>query len=217
MYKRGPNRVIAYSWRDCAGFLNPGDWMFLNSITRCVPCLVWIQVFILVLIVASIFSTICCVVLKIHTSVFNETYLFIKLNKNKENIYRWVWSVDLSLNENTCEFFLSENLATLPNRESSKLKPFVCNIYLIFILPTRRLCNHIDIVQSFNEKDKVHLYLRKHLNVQRIRGKDAGTRAVSTSNSEGAPVMVACDWWSSQFCLINDDPWMKSVREAAFA
>ena len=36
LYKRGPNTVIAVSWRDCAGFLFVGYW-----ITHCVPCL-WV-------------------------------------------------------------------------------------------------------------------------------------------------------------------------------
>ena len=34
LYNRGPNKVIAFSWRDCAGFLFVGYW-----ITHCVPCL----------------------------------------------------------------------------------------------------------------------------------------------------------------------------------
>ena len=34
LYNRGPNTVIAFSWRDCAGFLFVGYW-----ITHSVPCL----------------------------------------------------------------------------------------------------------------------------------------------------------------------------------
>ena len=42
LYKRGPNTVIAFSWRDCARFLFVGDW-----ITHCVPYLGCFLVFIL--------------------------------------------------------------------------------------------------------------------------------------------------------------------------
>ena len=56
LYKRSPNTVNAFSWRDCAGFLFVGYW-----ITHCVPCLGCFLVFILCPIVPSIFGTICFV------------------------------------------------------------------------------------------------------------------------------------------------------------
>ena len=56
-----PNTVIAFSWRDCAGFLFVGYW-----ITHCVPCLGCFLVFIVCQIVPSIFGTICCVTFQIY-------------------------------------------------------------------------------------------------------------------------------------------------------
>ena len=61
LYKRGPNTVIAFSWRDCAGFLFVGYW-----ITHCVPSLGCFLVFIVCQIVPSIFGTICCVIFQIY-------------------------------------------------------------------------------------------------------------------------------------------------------
>ena len=54
LYNRGPNTVIAFSWRDCAGFLFVGYW-----ITHYVPSLGCFLVFIVCPIVPSIFDTIC--------------------------------------------------------------------------------------------------------------------------------------------------------------
>ena len=61
LYNRGPNTVIAFSWRDCAGFLFVGYW-----ITRCVLCLGCFLVFILYPMEPSIFGTICCVIFQIY-------------------------------------------------------------------------------------------------------------------------------------------------------
>ena len=61
MYKRGPNTVIVFSWKDCAGFLFVGYW-----ITHCVPCHGCFMVFTLCPIVPSIFGTICCVIFQIY-------------------------------------------------------------------------------------------------------------------------------------------------------
>ena len=48
LYNRGPNTVIAFSWRDCARFLFVGYW-----ITHCVPCLECFLVFIVCPIMPS--------------------------------------------------------------------------------------------------------------------------------------------------------------------
>ena len=61
LYNRGPNTIIAFSWRDCAGFLFVGYW-----ITHCIPCLGCFLVFIVCPIVSSIFGTICCVIFQIY-------------------------------------------------------------------------------------------------------------------------------------------------------
>ena len=61
LYNRDPNTVIAFSWRDCAGFLFVGYW-----ITHCVSCLGCFLVFIACPIVPSIFGTICCVIFQIY-------------------------------------------------------------------------------------------------------------------------------------------------------
>ena len=61
LYNRGPNAVISFSWRDCAGFLFVGYW-----ITRCVLCLGCFLAFIVWPIVPSIFGTICCVIFQIY-------------------------------------------------------------------------------------------------------------------------------------------------------
>ena len=61
LYNRSPNTVIAFSRRDCAGFLFVGYW-----ITYCVPCLGCFLVFIVCPIVPSIFCTICCVIFQIY-------------------------------------------------------------------------------------------------------------------------------------------------------
>ena len=53
LYNRFPNTVIAFSWRDCAGFLFVGYW-----IMHCVPCLRCFLVFIVCPIVPSIFQQI---------------------------------------------------------------------------------------------------------------------------------------------------------------
>ena len=42
LHNRGLNTVIAFPWRDCAGFLFVGYW-----ITHCVPCLGYFLAFIL--------------------------------------------------------------------------------------------------------------------------------------------------------------------------
>ena len=61
LYNRGPNIVVAFSWRDCAGFLFVGYW-----ITHCVQFLGCFLVFIVCPIVPSIFRTICCVFFQIY-------------------------------------------------------------------------------------------------------------------------------------------------------
>ena len=62
LYNQGPNTFIAFSWRDCAGFLFVFYW-----ITLCVTCLGCFLVSILCPIVPSIFGTMCCVIFQTYT------------------------------------------------------------------------------------------------------------------------------------------------------
>ena len=64
LYNRGPNTVIAFSSRDCAGFLFVRYW-----INHCFPCLGCFLVFIVCPIMPSIFGTVCCVILKIYITL----------------------------------------------------------------------------------------------------------------------------------------------------
>ena len=64
LYRQDTNTVIAFSWKDCAGFLFVGYW-----ITHCVPCLWCFLVFILCPIKPSIFATIRCVIFQIYITI----------------------------------------------------------------------------------------------------------------------------------------------------
>ena len=75
LYKRGPNTVIALSWRNCAGFHFLRYW-----IMHCVPYLGCFLVFILCSIVPSIFGTIWCVIFQIYKIIHHSRHLWREYN-----------------------------------------------------------------------------------------------------------------------------------------